>query len=92
MLSHAALSFDWAATERSSVTFGDSLDFILFANSKGVRSGALRCIDDFISEALGNRLHVSESRFTSSLADQVNSLVDSAEWGHIDSLSTNNTT
>jgi len=34
----------------------------------------------------------SESSFSGSLADQVDGLVDSSEWGHIDGLSSDGTT
>ena len=92
MLAHAARSFEEAATERSSVTLGDSLDFVFFTHCEGIGSWALGSVDDLISKALSNGLHVSESRFAGSLAEKVNSLVNSAEWGNIDGLSADNTT
>ena len=79
MPEHAAPLDGGAATERSSVTFGDSLDFVLFAHSIGVGAGPFGGVDDLVSKALGNRFHVSESRLAGPLAKKVDSLVDSTE-------------
>lgn len=49
-------------------------------------------VDDFVGEALGHSLEGSESGLTSSLAHQVDGLVDSSERGDIDGLTSNNTT
>ena len=92
MLLHASQFYNWAATERSSVTLCNPLDFVLFTYCKWVRSWTFRCVDDFVSEALSNRFTVSESWLTRSLADKINRLVNSTERRYIDSLSTNNTT
>lgn len=48
--------------------------------------------NDLVSEALRDALETTEGTFASSLADKVDSLVDSAERRHIDSLSADNTT
>jgi len=64
---------------RSSVTLGDSLNLILLPDSKGVALRALGGVDDLVGEGLRDRLEASEGRFTGTLADQVDSLVDSAE-------------
>lgn len=47
--------------------------------------------DDLISEGLGHGLVASERGLSGSLADEVNSLVDSSEWGDINSLSSDGT-
>lgn len=52
----------------------------------------LGCVDDLVSEGLRDGLERSESGLTGTLADQVDSLVDSTEGRDIDSLSTDNTT
>ena len=92
MPAHAALSFEEAVKKRSSITLGDSLDLVLFTHCEGIGSWALSCVNDFISKALSNGFHASESRFAGSFAEEVNSLVNSAEWGNIDGLSADNTT
>jgi hypothetical protein len=48
--------------------------------------------DDLISQSFRHGLVGSESCFSGSLADQVDSLVDSSEWGDIDGLSSDGTT
>ena len=47
--------------------------------------------DDLVGQSLGHRLVASERRLSGSLADQINSLVDSSQWRHIDGLSSNGT-
>jgi len=48
--------------------------------------------DDLISQSFRHGLVGSESGLSGSLADQVDSLVDSSEWGDINSLSSDGTT
>jgi len=48
--------------------------------------------DDLVGEALRHTLETTESALTGSLADEVDSLVDSAEGRHIDGLSADDTT
>ena len=48
--------------------------------------------DDLISQSFRHRLVGSESALSGSLADQVDSLIDSSEWGDIDGLSSDGTT
>ena len=48
--------------------------------------------DDLISEGLRHGLVASERGLSGSLADEVDSLVDSSEWGDINSLSSDGTT
>ena len=52
----------------------------------------LGCVDNLVGQGLGNALEAAEGGVTGALADQVNSLVDSAEGRHIDGLSSDNTT
>ena len=48
--------------------------------------------DDLVGQGLRHGLVASEGRFSGSLADQIDSLVDSSQGGNIDSLSSNSTT
>ena len=52
----------------------------------------LGSLDDLVSETLGHGLHVAESLVLGVVAQVVDSNVDSAERGHIDGLSADNTT
>ena len=71
------------------VTLGNSLDLILFLD--GIRVGrSSGGIDDLISQALRDRLKVSETSLSGSGADKVDGIIDSSEWRHIDGLSSNN--
>jgi len=78
----------------SSVTLGNSLDLILLLDGEGVGTGAdtLGGGDDLVSEALRKSLVGSERRLSGTLADQVDSLVDSSERRDIDGLSADGTT
>lgn len=77
----------------SSVTLGNSLDLILFLDGVGVGAGAdtLGGSDDLIGEALRKSLVGSERRLSGTLADQVDSLVDSSQRRDIDGLSADGT-
>ena len=78
---------------RSSVTLGNSLDLILLSDSEGVGlTNTLGGGDDLISEGLGHGLVASEGGLSGTLANEVDSLVDSSEWGNINSLSSDGTT
>merc|ERR1719416_131115 len=79
-------------SSRSSVTFGDSFDFVLLSHSLRVGSWSLGGVDDLVTEALGKGLNGTECILSGTLADQVDCLVDPSEWGNIDSLSTDDTT
>jgi len=76
----------------STVTLGNSLDFILLLDGVGVGlSDTLGGGDDFVSEGLTHVLVGSESRLSGSLDHEVHGLVDSSEWRDIDSLSSDST-
>ena len=49
-------------------------------------------VDNLVSEGLGHALEGSKSSFSGTLADEVDSLVDTAERRNINSLSSDNTT
>lgn len=69
-----------------SVRLGDSLKLVLLLD--GIRVGrALSSVDELLGEALGNGLDVSEGSLSSSNGQERDSLVDSSERRHIDSLS-----
>jgi len=79
-------------TERSSVTLGNSLDFVLLLDSVGVGlTNTLRGGDDLISEDFAHALVRSEASFSRALADKVDSLVHSSKRRDIDGLSSNGT-
>jgi len=80
------------AGPQSSVTLGNSLNFVLLAASVRVGGRTLGGVDDLVGESLRHRLEGSECGFSGTLADEVDSLVDSTEGGDIDSLSTDDTT
>ena len=52
----------------------------------------LGSVDDLVGEALRDGLKASEGGLAGALADQVDSLVDSAEGRHVDGLSADDTT
>lgn len=77
---------------RSSVTLGNSLDFVLLLDGEGVGlTDTLGGGDDLISESLSHALVASEARFSGSLAHQVDGLVHSSHWGHVHGLSSDGT-
>lgn len=78
----------------SSVTLGDSLDLVLLLDgvAVGAGAGALGGSDDLVGKDLTNALNVSEGRLSRTSGDQVDSLVDAAEGGNVDSLSADDTT
>jgi hypothetical protein len=81
--------------KRSSVTLGDSLDFVLLLDGvrvAGTLTNTLMSIDNLIGKALAHALVGSEGSLSGSLADQVNRLVHSSQWAHVDSLTSNGTT
>ena len=76
----------------SSVTLGNSLDLILLLH--GVRVGltdTLRGSDDFVTEHFSHALVRSEASLSRSFANQIDSLVHSSKWRHINSLSSHGT-
>ena len=75
----------------SSVTLSDSLDLILLLDSIRVTSDTLGSGNDLISEAFTHALVGSEAGLSGALAHEIYSLIDSSEWGDINSLSSNST-
>lgn len=51
----------------------------------------LGCVDEFISQTLGDGLDVTESGFTGARAQQPDSLVYASKWAHVNSLSADST-
>ena len=75
-------------TKRSSVTLGNSLDLVLLLDGVGVSlTDTLGGSDDFISKDLTHGFVGSEAGVSGSFTHEVDSLVDSSEWGDINSLS-----
>lgn len=72
------------------IGLGNTLDLILLLDSVTVGRSA-GSVDDLISQALSNGLDVSERGLSGAGGHQVDSLVDSAEGGHIHSLSSHHT-
>ena len=80
-------------TIRSSVTLGNSLDLVLLLDGVGVSlTDTLGSSDDLIGENLGHALVGSEAGVSGSFAHKVDSLIDSSQWGDINSLSSDGTT
>ena len=79
------------AVTNLSVGLGDSLNLVLLLDGERV-GGFLGAVHDLISQALSTRLDVSEGTVSSTLSDQRKGLINSSEWGDIDSLSSDNTT
>ena len=77
---------------RSSVTLGNSLDFVLLPDSERSTRGSLGGVDELVSKGLLDALQRAEGGFTGTLDDQIDSLVDSAEGGDVDCLSAHGTT
>ena len=76
-------------TKDLSVGLSDTLDFILLLD--GIRVGtALGGVDDFVSQALGDALQVSERGGTCTGNHQVQGLVHATVRGYIDGLATDN--
>lgn len=68
----------------------NTLELILLAD--GVAVGrTLGSVDDFISQALGDALDVTEGSFTGTSGDQGDPAVDTTKGRHIDSLTTDST-
>jgi hypothetical protein len=82
----------WWLSNSSSVTFGNSFDFVLLSSGEWVGSGSLGGVDNFVSEAFSHTLHGTERSGTGSLNDQVDTLVNTTERWDIDGLTTDNTT
>ena len=77
----------------STITLGNSLNFVLLLNGERVGlSDTLGGGDDFISEGLTHALEGSESWVSGTFAEEVDSLIDSSHWGNINSLSSDGTT
>jgi hypothetical protein len=72
------------------IALGDALQLVLLLD--GVRVAASLCsVDQLFSQALSNRLDVSESGFTGTDCEESDGLVDTAERGDIDGLTTDGT-
>merc|ERR1712241_1432885 len=71
---------------RLSVRFGNTLQLVLLLDGIAV-AGSLSSVDQLISQALGDRLDVTESCFPCSSAEQPDSLVHASQGGNINSLS-----
>ena len=52
---------------------------------------SLGAVHDLICKALGDRLDVTEGALTGTNTDEIDGLVDAAQWRHINSLTTDNT-
>jgi hypothetical protein len=68
----------------------DTLQLVLLLDGIGV-AASLGSVDQLFSETLGNALDVSEGSFTCTDGKKGNSLVDTAERGHIHGLSSDGT-
>lgn len=72
------------------IRFTDTFNFILLLN--GVTVGrTTRGVDELLRQALGHGLQVAETSFSRSGGQQVQSVVDASERGHIDGLTTHHT-
>jgi len=68
------------------IALGHTLQLVLLLD--GVRVAAsLGSVDQLFGQALGDALDVSERGFAGADGEQGDGLVDAAEWGHVDSLS-----
>merc|ERR1719468_1309273 len=67
------------------VRLGDTLKFVLLLDGVAV-AWATSGIDEFISQALGNRLDVTESSLSSTSAQEPDSLVNTSQRRNINSL------
>lgn len=73
-----------------SVALGHTLQLILLLDSVRV-AAALGGVDQLLGKALSNRLDVAESGFSGTGGEQGDGLVDAAERGDINSLSSDGT-
>jgi hypothetical protein len=72
------------------VRLGNTFDLILLLD--GIRVGRTTgSVDEFLRQALGHGLQVTEASFTSTSRDQVKSIVDASERTHVHGLATDNT-
>jgi hypothetical protein len=78
----------------STVTLGNSLDFVLLLDGKRVGSWtwSLGGSEDFIGKDFAHGLNGSERGLSGTLSDQVDSLVHSSEGWNVDCLSSDDTT
>jgi hypothetical protein len=72
------------------IAFSDTLQLVLLLDSIGV-AASLSSVDQLFSQALSNRLDVSEGGFTGTNGEEGNGLVDTAERRDIDGLTTDGT-
>lgn len=80
----------YTITWRLTVGLGDSLQLVLLLD--GVRGGrTLGGVDQLLSQTFSNRLDVSESSLSGTNGQQGNGGVDSSQWRHINSLSSDST-
>lgn len=73
-----------------SVGLCDTLQLILLLDGVGV-AASLCSVDQLLGQALGDRLDVTECGFTGTNGQESNGLVDAAERGDIDGLSSDGT-
>lgn len=76
---------------KSSVGNGDTFDFVSLLDSVGTISTGGGS-DEFVSEAFSEVLGLSHGGFTSTITHVEENLVDTTEWGDVDSLTTDLTT
>ena len=72
------------------VGLGNTLQLVLLLNGVGV-GRALGGVDELISQALSNGLHVAEGSLARTSGQEPDSLVNTTEGSHIDGLTTDGT-
>ena len=72
------------------VRLGNTLQLIFLLDGVG-SGGTLSSVDQLLGQTLSNGLDVSERSLTSTNGQESNSLVDSSQWGDINSLSSDGT-
>lgn len=72
------------------IGLGNTLQLVLLLDSIRV-AASLGSVDQLFSQALSNRLDVSEGGFTGTDGKESDGLVDAAEGRHIDGLTTDGT-
>lgn len=77
--------YPFSFTRFLTVRLGDTLKLILLLDGERVRR-ALGGVNQFISKAFSNALHVAESRLTRTGRDEGNRLVHTTQGRHIDGL------
>jgi len=72
------------------VRLGNTLELVLLADGVAV-AGSLGSVDDLVSQALSDALHVTEGSLTGTSGDEGDAQVDATQGRHIDSLATHGT-